>query len=137
MKKVSYMLPQQVRQQLNRILNHVEFKGSPTLAALFEFIVLSKLAGHENEINDYQMGVNVLRQPVNFNPLYNSVVDTHAARLRNLLRRYYGGIGRNDAIVISIAKETCVPTFFRIPESVGEPFSADYSFSGTRAVADF
>jgi hypothetical protein len=111
MEKLSYMPPEQVRLQLKQLLDHVEFKGSPTLAAFLEFVVDTKLTRHNNEITNYEIGVNVLNQPSNFNPLYNGVVETHASRLRNLLRRYYQGIGRNDVIVISIPKETCTPAF--------------------------
>jgi hypothetical protein len=106
--------PQLVKQQLKQILNHVEFIRSSTLTRFLEYLVNTKLSGAEFEINDYTVGVRVLGQPSNFNPLYNPVVNTHASRLRNLLRHYYQEKRKNDVILISLPRETYVPEFVDI-----------------------
>jgi hypothetical protein len=103
--------PELVKQQLKQILNHVEFIRSSTLTRFLEFLVNTKLAGHEFEIDDYTVAVRVLGQPSNFNPLYNPVVKTHASRLRNLLRHYYQVIRKNDVLLISLPTETYIPVF--------------------------
>src|SRR5438132_1003684 len=109
MEKYTPLPAELVRKQLKQILNQPEFVESRTLASFLEFIVLTKLEGNENELDEYIIGVKVLGQPFNFDPIYNTLVKTHASRLRNLLRLYYQGKGNNDAIVISMPRGTYAP----------------------------
>jgi hypothetical protein len=119
MEKISVLPPHElINQQLQQILNQAEFIRSSTLTRLLEFLVNTKLSGHESEINDYTVGVRVLGQPPNFNPLCNHVVKTHTSRLRNLLRHYYEAKRRNDVILISLPRETYIPVFLDTTKQV-------------------
>ena len=114
--KKTYTLPhpELVKQQLKQILNQVEFIRSSTLTKFLEYLVNTKLSGHEYKINDYTVGVKVLGRPSNFNPLYDPVVKTHASRLRNLLRHYYEANRKNDVIRISLPEKDYIPVFLDI-----------------------
>jgi TolB-like protein len=112
MKKTAIqILPELVRKQLQQILQINDLKRSPMLAKFLQFVVVSKLEGKEDEIKEYTIGVKALGRPVDFNPQLDAVVRIHASRLRNILFKYYHGIGKDDLIFIDIPKGAYVPVF--------------------------
>lgn len=105
------LIPELVKKQLRKLLDQEELKRSPILAKFLEHVVVTKLAGREDEIKEYTIGVKALGRPMDFNPQLDAVVRIHASRLRNILFQYYHGAGKDDLIVISIPKGTYVPVF--------------------------
>jgi TolB-like protein len=112
MEKIAIQIPpEQVHQQLQRLLRQEEFKRSPILAKFLELVVLSKLASREDEIKEYTIAVKALGRSVDFNPQFDAVVRIHARRLRNILFEYYHGNGSEDPVIITIPKGSYVPVF--------------------------
>jgi TolB-like protein len=103
--------PELVKQQLRHLLDQGEFKRSPVLSRFLEFVVLTKLAGREEEIKEYTIGIKALGRPVDFNPQLDSIVRIHASRLRNVLSSYYYKAGQHSPIIIDIPKGTYIPVF--------------------------
>ena len=100
-----------VGEQLNRILSSPGFKGSRVLSGFLEFVTRETLAGRQQEIKEYSIGVHVLFKKMDFNPQLDSIVRIHAGRLRRALNEYYFKLGNQDPIRIEIPKGSYIPTF--------------------------
>src|SRR5688572_1592138 len=107
----SLISPELVRKELISVLGFEELRNSPILSKFLEYVVLKKLAGDEEEIKEYTIGVKALGRPPDFNPQLDAVVRIHAGRLRRILFQYYQGDGKNDPVIISIPKGTYIPRF--------------------------
>src|SRR6478609_8417968 len=103
--------PELVRKELLLILSFEDLRNSPILSKFLEYVVLKKLAGDEEEIKEYTIGVKALGRPPDFNPQLDAVVRIHAGRLRRILFQYYQGHGKEDPVIISIPKGTYIPRF--------------------------
>jgi len=97
--------------QLNRILSSPGFKGSRVLSGFLEFVTRETLAGRQQEIKEYSIGVHVLFKKMDFNPQLDSIVRIHAGRLRRALNEYYQILGNQDPIRIDIPKGCYIPVF--------------------------
>ena len=83
----------EIREQLNRILSTPAFKNSRVLSGFLEFVVEETLAGRDQEIKEYTIGVHVLSRDSDFNPQLDAIVRIHAGRLRRALKEYYHETG--------------------------------------------
>ncbi len=100
-----------IKVQLNRILSTPGFKNSRVLSGFLEFVVDKTLAGQDQEIKEYTIGINVLSLDSGFNPQLNGIVRIHAGRLRRALKEYYHETGKADSILIEIPKGSYIPSF--------------------------
>ena len=103
--------PELIRKQLRLVLDSDEIRNSQILAKFLEFVVLEKLAEHEEEIKEYTIGVKALGRSSDFNPQLDAIVRIHAGRLRRILLHYYLTNGKNDPVIITIPKGTYIPNF--------------------------
>jgi TolB-like protein len=93
---------EEVRGQLRRICCSKNFKSSPRLTGLLEFLVEEVLSGNGDSLGEYRVGIEALGLPQDFDPGAKSLVRSHAGRLRKALAAYYSGAGRDDLILISM-----------------------------------
>ena len=100
-----------IGEQLNHILSSPGFKGSRVLSGFLEFVTRETLAGRQQELKEYSIGVHVLYKKMDFNPQLDSIVRIHAGRLRRALNEYYQKMGNLDPVRIDIPKGSYVPTF--------------------------
>src|SRR5215510_10136474 len=100
-----------VEEELERIFRDPHFTESAILKKFLSFIVQETIQGRSNCLKEYTIAVNVLEKPLSFNPQENGIVRIHAGRLRRALGEYYGDMGRDDQIVITIPKGKYVPAF--------------------------
>ena len=100
-----------IAEQLKRILSAPAFKSSRILSGFLEFIVDKALTGKEQEIKEYTIGIHVLSRSNDFNPQLDTIVRTHAGRLRRALKEYYYETGKHDPIMIDIPKGSYIPFF--------------------------
>src|SRR5450432_1850187 len=101
----------EIKEQLNRILSSAAFKNSRVLSCFLKFVTDSTLAGKEQEIKEYSIGIEVLSRNSDFNPQLDSIVRINAGRLRRALKEYYYESGRKDSILIEIPKGSYIPVF--------------------------
>jgi TolB-like protein len=101
----------EINLQLQRILDSVAFRNSPTLARFLSFVISETVLEKEQHIKEYSIAVNVLNRPPDFNPHDDAVVRIHAGRLRRALNDYYLIQGINDPIIIHIPKGGYIPQF--------------------------
>jgi adenylate cyclase len=100
---------QEVLQQLAKIVESRIFKKSERMRRFLRYIVEMTLAGKQNEIGEYSLGLEVYDRTDEFDPRLNSIVRVDAARLRSKLREYYETEGKDDLIHIEIPKGTYIP----------------------------
>jgi len=101
----------EIKAQLKRIVSTPAFKSSRILSGFLEFVTEKTLAGKEDEIKEYSIGISVLSRNIDFNPQLDAIVRIHAGRLRRALKEYYYDAGKNDPIVIEIPKGSYIPVF--------------------------
>jgi TolB-like protein len=95
--------------QLTKILGSSVFKKSERMRRFLRFIVEITLAGKQNEIGEYSLGLEVYDRTHSFDPRLSSIVRVDAARLRSKLREYYETEGKRDVIRIEVPKGKYIP----------------------------
>lgn len=99
-----------VNEQLDRILESGLFAHSLRRQRFLEYIVTETLAGRGDRLKGYSVALEVFDRTQSFDPVADPIVRVEAARLREKLRDYYDGVGRNDPILIEIPKGTYTPS---------------------------
>jgi tetratricopeptide (TPR) repeat protein len=93
-----------VETALEKVLSSSAFCNSPRLRRFLEFVVRYSLAGHDDRIKEYSIGVEVFDRGPRFDPRCDSIVRVEAFKLREKLLEYYSTEGATDAITVSIPK---------------------------------
>jgi adenylate cyclase len=103
--------PQEIRNQLDRILLSQDFQASERLADFLRFVIEETLAGRGDQINQQTVGIKGLGYAANFDPQTNPSVRIQARRMRRALEGYYFTQGTEDPLLIEIPKGGYVPVF--------------------------
>jgi TolB-like protein len=105
---------QDVRRQLERILESPGFSRNERLSGFLRFVVEGHLDGKDHELKESVIAVEVFGRSPDFDSRLDPVVRTEAIRLRARLRDYYLKDGKADALVIELPKGGYVPRFREI-----------------------
>lgn len=108
---------EEIEMELKQVLNFSSFKKSPTLSMILKYIVNETLQNRSQNIKEYNIAVNVLKRPSNFNGNEDAIVRIHAGRLRKALVLYYATEGKNNQFNIDIPKGSYVPYFKKQTQS--------------------
>ncbi len=103
--------PEEVRQQLERVLASETFANTGRLSRLLRYIVERTLAGEGDQLKEYVLGVEVFDRGDQYDPRLDSIVRVEARRLRSKLEEYYVGSGARDAIILAVPRGSYVPSF--------------------------
>jgi tetratricopeptide (TPR) repeat protein len=103
--------PSEIQAQLAQILVSSVFARSERMSRFITFVVKKVQEGHEEQLKESVIGVEVYDRPADYDPKSDPIVRNEARRLRSKLREYYDCDGRDDAIVVELPKGTYVPTF--------------------------
>ena len=95
--------------QVEKICSSNDFKTKELLCRFLSYIVSEYLAGREQNLKGYSIGIDVFNRGENFDPGQDALVRIHAGRLRRLLDMYYLKEGKNDEIRIEIPKGGYTP----------------------------
>lgn len=116
------MLPdhQQIRAQLEAILESDGFARSRRMQRFLRFVVEETLAGSADQLGEYSVGLAVFDRGVDFEPALDPIVRNEARRLRVKLLEYYSRAAGAGTVLIEMPKGGYVPTFRTMPASVGE-----------------
>jgi TolB-like protein/tetratricopeptide (TPR) repeat protein len=110
----------QVEAQLEALLASESLAGARRSRDFLRFIVGEALAGHEDRLGGYTIGVEVFGRRSGFDPQTDPIVRVEAGRLRQRLERYYLTEGTDDPVVIEIPKGGYVPRFSYRPAAGAE-----------------
>jgi len=112
--------PEAIRDQLERLLQSAEFRGSDKQREFLRFVVDETLADRASQLKAYTIAVTVYGRAEEFDPQVDPIVRLEAGRLRRALEHYYLTAGTNDPVRIEIPKGSYVPTFQVIQEQPTE-----------------
>src|SRR5689334_22663489 len=102
-----------LRQQVDRVLGSPTFQQVDRLKRFLTFITLEAIAGRQNELKEYVIGVQVFGKEDSFDPRTDPIVRVQARRLRAKLVTYYREEGRADELIVDLPKGGYAPVFKR------------------------
>ena len=110
-------LPTEVLEnQLKRILDSKHFRNAPRLSRFLTYVVSEMLAGRQDRLKGYTIGLGGFDKNAEFDPQTDTIVRVQARALRQKLDQYYLQDGADDPVFIAIKKGGYEPTFSVIPD---------------------
>ena len=100
-----------IREQLDRILGHAEFRATDKMRGFLRYVVEETLAGRSGRIKGFSIAIDVFGRDSDFDAAHDPVVRIQAGRLRRAIERYYLVAGTQDPIHIDIPKGSYIPVF--------------------------
>lgn len=113
--------PDDVRQQLARILRSRVFFPSARISRFLRFAVEETISGRASQLKEYLLGVEVFDRPADYDPRTDPIVRVEARRLRAKLSRYYETEGVADILIIDLPTGGYVPRFSARHSAPGVP----------------
>jgi hypothetical protein len=99
------------KQELERVLNSGIFHRAPNLALLLTYVCSKHFEGTAEQIKEYNIAVDALGRPPDFDQKRDSIVRVEAHRLRKRLREYYEAEGADHDVHIDIPPGQYAPLF--------------------------
>jgi TolB-like protein len=93
-----------IRQELGRIVASELFSRSERLCRFLSFSVEQALRGESDRVKEYVVGVEAFGRGPSFDPRVDPVVRVEARRLRDRLKSWYEGEGRDAKIRIELPR---------------------------------
>jgi len=122
-----------IREQLDRILGHAEFRATGKMRDFLRYVVEETLAGRSERIKGFSIAIDVFGRDSDFDAAHDPVVRIQAGRLRRAIERYYLVGGKQDPIRIDIPKGHYVPVFAKGP-GLKSPPSRGQDLTGQTAL---
>lgn len=97
------------------------FRGSPRLCQLLQYLVLETVEGRGDRIKGFTIAQEVFGRTDPEDAQTSTIVSVEARRLRRRLDDYYAGEGRESLVRIRVPKGAYVPTFERLDPSPAVP----------------
>ena len=101
----------QERHELDTILASGILNRAPNLAQLLTYVCAKYFEGAGEQIKEYNIAVEALGRPADFDQKRDSIVRVEAHRLRKRLREYYEADGADHSIRIDIPPGQYAPRF--------------------------
>lgn len=102
---------QEEKTELEAVLASATFAKAQNLARLLRYICTKHFEGRASDLKEYNIGVEALGRPADFDPTTNSIVRVELHRLREKLKRYDETEGLHDAVVIVLEPGKYAPRF--------------------------
>ncbi|MGH9401861.1 MAG: malectin domain-containing carbohydrate-binding protein [Terriglobia bacterium] len=99
------------RAELQSILSSGIFAKSPNLAKLLNYICEKHWAGDTEHIKEYNLAVEALGRPADFDPSTSAIVRVEVHRLREKLKKFYESEGFGHRVVINLQPGRYAPQF--------------------------
>ena len=107
-------------QLLQRILATPDFVRSPQLSKFLLYICTATFEGRGQSLSEQHVGVAVFGREPDYDSAADTIVRSHALRLRRRLEQYFQRAGRNEPVHLVIPRGGYAPVFLPAP-SFGEP----------------
>jgi len=96
---------------MERILASPDFVRSPQLAKFLFYICTALFEGRSQTLSEQHIGVAVFGREPDYDSSADTIVRSHALRLRRRLEQYFQRAGKSESIQIVIPRGGYVPTF--------------------------
>ncbi len=97
---------------VERILETPDFERSPRLAEFLRYICRLALEGRSSEISEQSLGETVFGRSPGFDSSADTIVRSHALRLRHRLEFYFSSKGAHEPLWVEIPRGGYVPRFY-------------------------
>jgi serine/threonine-protein kinase len=125
-----------IREELGRIVASDLFCRSERLSHFLRFSVEQALRGESDRVKEYVVAVEAYGRPASFDSRVDPVVRVEARRLRDRLKTWYEGEGRNARIRIELPRGGYA-ALFHDPASASAPKHEPVPAQRTMAVLPF
>src|SRR5580692_6522292 len=115
----------QVRRQMERLLETAHFKNSRRYPALFRFIVEETLEGRGEFLKERLLGVRVFNRPPDYDTADDPIVRVTIAEIRKRIAQYYHEEAHESEMRIELLPGNYVPEFH--PSRVRMSFQSEAS----------
>src|SRR5580658_5238062 len=95
------------------------FNRAPGLAHMLNYVCTKYFEGESDQVKEYNIAVEALGRPADFDQKRDSIVRVEAHRLRRRLNEYYEGEGASHRIRIVLPSGQYVPQFVVINPDPG------------------
>jgi hypothetical protein len=111
---------QEVRREVEILLRSKHFARSEKQSALLNYICEKWVEGNAEQLNEYQLALEVFHRRADHSGAEDSIVRVQAHELRRRLNEYYLAEGKDRPLRIEIPKGSYRPHFTRVPVPVTE-----------------
>jgi len=111
---------EQEKQELESLLASGIFDRAPNLALLLKYVCSKHFDGSADQIKEYNIAVEALGRPPEFDQKRDSIVRVEAHRLRKRLREFYASEGASHAVRLEIQPGSYMPRFVSSEVALGE-----------------
>jgi len=101
------------RQELQAILESESFRKAPNLVRFMEYVAEQHFIGNTDQIKEYNIAVEALHRPEQFDPQSDTIVRVTAHALRKKLDHYYATEGIDHPVQIQLPVGKYVLQFIR------------------------
>ncbi len=112
------------RAELQTLLASGIFQRAPSLAQFLGYVCEKLFAGEAGQIKEYNIAVEALGRPADFDQKRDSIVRVEAHRLRKRLKEYYEGAGAAHTVHIVLPPGQYVPVFLQPSHRAAVPAPA-------------
>src|SRR3982751_4280618 len=123
----------QEKHELDTILASGILSRAPNLAQLLTYVCTKYFEGAGSQIKEYNIAVEALGRPADFDQKKDSIVRVEAHRLRKRLQQYYSQAGADHLVQIAIPPGNYVPQFLA---KSSDPVELDILGENGRALAN-
>src|SRR5205823_14415122 len=123
------------KHELDAILASGIFHRAPHLAQVLTYVCAKYFEGTADQIKEYNIGVEALGRPADFDQKRDSIVRVEAHRLRKRLREYYEAEGAAHEVRIEIPPGQYAPKFLRQQPALPALIEAGPEVAETQAIA--
>src|SRR6266576_2200058 len=113
--------PEQVREQLDRILRSGSFRNAPALQRLLQYVTSKSAEGRLTHLKEYTIGIDVFGRGNSYDPKIDPVVRVEMHRIRQKLKEYYQNEGVGDPIFVEIPTGHYVPSIVLRTPAIERP----------------
>jgi hypothetical protein len=99
-----------------RVVAGPHFARSPLLSKFLLFIVAEAIQGHDHEITEHQIGVQVFERPTGYRTIEDNIVRNYARQLRKRLAEHFIAEGSEEQVRIDVPVGGYAPVFIQSPE---------------------
>jgi hypothetical protein len=110
---------EQEREELACLLASRLFNRAPNLAHLLNYVCTKYFEGQADQIKEYNIAIEALGRPADFDQKRDSIVRVEAHRLRSRLKQFYESDGSSHAVRIEIPQGQYAPRFLVNQELIG------------------
>lgn len=110
---------------VRRIARSTTFARADRLSKLLLYVCRMHLSGRDSEVNEQRIGIDAFRRSPSFDSGADTIVRTHATRLRQKLELYFSTEGADEALRLGIPRGGYVPRFTEnVPIATPSPLPA-------------